>query len=40
MRKMSDMHKKMRGRNIAMLVVLLGFVILIAVATYVKMSGL
>lgn len=40
MRQMSEMHKKMRGRNLAMLVVLLGFVILVAVASYVKMSGL
>ena len=40
MRKLSKMHEKMRGRNRAMLIILLSFVILMAVATYVKMSGL
>ncbi len=40
MHKLSKMHEKMRGRNRAMLIVLLSFVILMAVATYVKMSGL
>jgi hypothetical protein len=36
----SEMHRKMRGRNIALLLILLSLVILIAVATYVKMKGL
>ena len=35
----SDMHKKMRSRNIAMLVGLLAFAILMAVVTYVKLGG-
>lgn len=35
----SDMHKKMRGRNLVMLFGLLAFAILMAVVTYVKMSG-
>lgn len=39
MKPRSDMHRKMRSRNIAMLLVLLAFAILIAVFTYVKMSG-
>jgi len=34
------MHEKMRGRNRAMLIILLSFVILLAVATFVKLSGL
>jgi len=34
------MHEKMRGRNRAMLIVLLSFVILLALATYVKVNGL
>lgn len=39
MKQRSDMHKKMRGRNLAMLLVILGFVILIAIITYVKLGG-
>jgi len=34
------MHEKMRGRNRAMLIILLSFVVLLAVATYVKVNGL
>jgi len=34
------MHEKMRGRNRAMLIILLSFVVLLAVATFVKLSGL
>ncbi|MEE8294381.1 MAG: hypothetical protein V3R64_01580 [Sphingomonadales bacterium] len=37
--KRSDMHKKMRGRNLATLLILLGFVVLVAIATYVKLAG-
>lgn len=39
MKKRSDMHKKMRGRNIATLLILLGFVVLIALVSYLKMAG-
>ena len=35
----SDMHKKMRGRNFALLAVLLAMAALFAVVTFVKMSG-
>ena len=35
----SDMHKKMRNRNLAMLFGLLAFAVLMAIVTYVKMSG-
>ncbi len=38
MKQHSDMHRKMRGRNIAMLVTILVFVILIAVVSYIKMG--
>lgn len=39
MKQRSDMHKKMRGRNLAMLVAILGFVVLVAILTYIKMGG-
>lgn len=35
----SDMHKKMRGRNIALVSIIFAFVILIAVVTYIKLGG-
>ena len=38
--KAADLQKKMRGRNLALLFILLGWAILMAVITFVKMSGL
>ena len=35
----SDMHKKRRGRNIAMLIALAGLVVLFYVITIVKLGG-
>lgn len=39
MKQRSDLHKKMRGRNRAMLGILLGFVVLVALVSYIKMAG-
>ena len=39
MRDPSEMHKRMRSRNIVLLAVLLGLAFLFAVVTYVKLSG-
>ena len=39
MKQRSDMHTKMRGRNLAVLAVILFFVVLVAVLTYIKMGG-
>ena len=39
MRHHSDMHRKMRGRNLALLAVLLGLALIFFVLTYVKMGG-
>lgn len=36
----SDMHRRMRKRNFALLAVLLGMVILFGAITYVKLGGL
>jgi len=36
----TDRHRQMRGRNFALLAVLVGLAILFAVVTYVKMKGL
>lgn len=35
----SEMHRKLRGRNFALLAVLVSLVILITVVTYVKLGG-
>lgn len=39
MQHRSEMHKKMRSRNLALLAVLLGLALIFFVLTYVKMSG-
>jgi len=39
MKQRSDMHTKMRGRNLAVVTVIFAFVVLIAVLTFVKMGG-
>ncbi len=39
MKQRSDMHTKMRGRNLTLLAVILGFAVLIAVVTFVKLGG-
>jgi len=38
--KASELRGKMRGRNLALLVILLSWAVLMAVVTYVKLSGL
>ena len=35
----SEMHRKRRSRNLALLAVLLGLALMLGVLTYVKMSG-
>lgn len=39
MRYRSEMHRKMRTRNYALLAVLLGLALMFGVLTFVKMSG-
>ena len=39
MRDPSEMHKRMRSRNIVLLAILLGLALLFAVVTYVKFGG-
>ena len=39
MRHHSEMHKKMRSRNLALMAVLLGVALMFFVLTYVKMGG-
>lgn len=35
----SEMHRKMRSRNLALMAVLLGLALLFGILTYVKMGG-
>lgn len=35
----SDMHRKMRGRNFALLAILLGLALLFVIVTIVKLGG-
>lgn len=39
MKHYSEMHRRMRSRNLALLAVLLGLAAMFAVLTYVKMKG-
>lgn len=39
MRHHSEMHKKMRSRNYALLAILLGLALMFGVLTFVKMAG-
>ncbi len=39
MQHRSEMHRRMRSRNLALLAVLLGLALMFGVLTYVKMSG-
>lgn len=38
--KATELQKKMRGRNIALLIVLASWAVLMAIVAFVKMSGL